>query len=107
MPWKTPPDPEWVPEEYPKMLVKKDKDGFLVPAVYPPGHEKQGRAVVFENEDEEKMWGGDKGKVSPATDIYHGAQENKQEDVREAQAARADKAKAQRDVSKNPKGGGD
>ncbi len=44
-------DPKWVPEEYPKMLVEKDK-----PVIYPPGHAKQGRAVIFENEGEEKAY---------------------------------------------------
>ena len=55
MPWKQG-DPEWVPEAYPKMLTRKTDDGTLVPVLYPAGHEKQGHAVIFENEDDEKAY---------------------------------------------------
>ena len=59
MPW-TKPDPEWVPDEYPKALNKEveDEDGVkhLVPVVYPRGHEKQGHPVVFASADEEKAY---------------------------------------------------
>ena len=52
MPWTTS-ESKWVPEEYPKMYTIKDDDGVIKPQVYPPGHEKQGLPVIFENADEE------------------------------------------------------
>ncbi len=50
MPWKQE-EPKWVPDEYPKMLVR---DGQ--PVVYPDGHEKQGLVVVFDNKADEKAY---------------------------------------------------
>lgn len=44
------------PEEYPKMYTVKDDDGVIKPQVYPPGHEKQGLPVIFENADEEAAY---------------------------------------------------
>ncbi len=47
---------EYVPEEYPKMYTVKDDDGAIKPQVYPPGHEKQGLPVIFDNADEEAAY---------------------------------------------------
>lgn len=45
---------EYVHEEYPKMLTKKDAGGRDVPVLYPDLHAKQGLPVIFENASEEK-----------------------------------------------------
>ena len=42
-------------DEYPKMLTKKNDKGGIEPVYYPPGHEKQGTVVVFENEHEKVL----------------------------------------------------
>ena len=50
MPWKTG-EPEWVPDEYPKMLTKEGR-----PVIYPEGHARQGEHVIFNSADEEKAY---------------------------------------------------
>lgn len=56
MPYKHHPEStEYIHEEYPKMLTQV-VDGDVAPVVYPPGHAKQGQAVIFENDAEEKAY---------------------------------------------------
>ncbi len=43
-------------DEYPKMLTKSNDKGGVEPVYYPPGHEKQGTVVIFENLDEERAY---------------------------------------------------
>lgn len=53
----------YVHEEYPKMLCKTDDDGVPRPVLYPFGHERYGRPVIFENADEEAAY--NKPKAAP------------------------------------------
>src|SRR5574337_2227599 len=41
------------PDEYLKMLTRKDADGYVIPVKYPEGHAKHGLNVVFHSREEE------------------------------------------------------